>query len=89
MREQIWASPEGETCLVMSEVHSFGFTVCLKLVDLQEGKTTGFSQVEELGVEVALSKEVNRVKCTAGPDPAIACKYLYTTRDHKLIVWFV
>lgn len=88
MREQVWASPEGETCLVMSEVHSFGFAVCLKLVS-EEGKTTGLAQVEELGVEVALSKEVNRAKRTAGPDPAIACKYLYTTRDHKSVVWFM
>ena len=89
MREQVWASPEAETCLVMSEVHYFGFAVCLKLAASEEGKTTGFSQVGELGVEVALSKEVNRVKRTAGPDPAIACIYLYTRRDHKSIVWFM
>lgn len=72
----------------MSEVRSFGFGVCLKLVASKEGKHRGFSQVEELGVEVGLSE-----KQAESSDrrflPSNRVPYLCTVRDHNLIARFI
>lgn len=68
-----------------------GFGECLELVISKEGKIQFcfvFLQVEELGVEVALSKDVGRIKHIAGSFTATECIYLCAARDHNLIVWF-